>query len=282
MRPLHAPPVPILRAAVRARLTDINGLFIPLMSVKPRGSVQHTLSPSAKEKTMLAIDVMTPTVICAQPEMTVQQAAKRLVENRISGMPVVDSNGVLIGIVSEGDLLHRVEMGTETRRSRWLELFSSTRDLASTFVREHGRLVADVMSTVVISVDDTTSVAEIADLMETRGIKRVPVMRDGKLVGIVTRGNLIRALASAAEPASTQDDAAASDREIAEAIVAALNGRRWAVSKENVIVRDGVAHLWGVIESEAEERAICVAALEVKGVKAARAHLSYPAAMPLM
>jgi osmotically-inducible protein OsmY len=118
--------------------------------------------------------------------------------------------------------------------------------------------------------------------METRRIKRVPVVRDGALVGIITRGNLIRALASTAAPAQTQDTPSADDREIADAIVAALSDKRWALSKGNVIVKDGVAHLWGVIESEAEERALCIAALEVKGVKEARAHLSYPTIMPLM
>jgi CBS domain-containing protein len=255
---------------------------IGLTSVKPSLARRHTLDAYAKEKTMFAIDVMTPSVICAQPDMTVQEAAQRLVDNRISGMPVVDANGVLVGIVSEGDLLHRVETGTETKRSRWLELFSSTRDLAGTFVKEHGRKVADVMSTTVFSVEEQTSVADIAELMEVRRIKRVPVMRGAELVGIVTRGNLIRALASAASPVITQETASTSDREIAEAIVAALSDKRWALPKENVIVRDGVAHLWGVIQSEEEERALCIAALEVKGVKEARAHLSYPAVMPLM
>ncbi|CAD6555279.1 CBS domain-containing protein [Paraburkholderia sabiae] len=231
---------------------------------------------------MLAIDVMTPSVICAQPDMTVQEAAQRLVDSRISGMPVVDADGALVGIVSEGDLLHRVETGTETKRSRWLELFSTTRDLASTFIKEHGRKVEDVMSTTVFSVDEQTPVADIAELMETRRIKRVPVMRSGELVGIVTRGNLIRALASAPAPKQTQDGPSGSDREIADAIVAALRGKRWALPKENVIVKDGVAHLWGVIQSEEEEQALCIAALEVKGVKEARAHLSYPTVMPLM
>ncbi|MEM5383925.1 CBS domain-containing protein [Paraburkholderia phymatum] len=229
---------------------------------------------------MFAMDVMTPSVICAQPDMTVQEAAKRLVENRISGMPVVDESGSLVGIVSEGDLLHRVETGTETRRSSWLELFSSTRNLAGTFVKEHGRLVSDVMSSEVIAIDEKTPVGDIAELMERRRIKRVPVLRDGKLVGIVSRANLIRALASA--PVQAQAGPASSDRELAEAIVAALRDKRWALSKENVIVKDGVAHLWGVIQSEDEERAICIAALEVEGVKEARAHLSYPTVMPLM
>jgi CBS domain-containing protein len=229
---------------------------------------------------MRAIDVMTPSVICAQPDMTVQDAAKRLVENRISGMPVVDESGVLAGIISEGDLLRRIETSTQTRNSWWLEMLSSTRELASVFVKEHGRLVRDVMSTEVLTVNEQTPLVEIAELMERRSIKRVPVVRDGKMVGIVSRANLIRALASV--PASVKAGSAASDREIAEAIVTALQGKRWALSKESVIVVDGVAHLWGVIESEEEERALCIAAEEVEGVKEARTHLSFPTIMPLM
>lgn len=229
---------------------------------------------------MLAIDVMTPSVICAQPDMTVLEAAKRLVENRISGMPVVDESGALVGIISEADLLHRIETGTEKKRAGWLELLSSTRNLAGAFVKEHGHLVSDVMSNEVIAVDWSTPVGEIADLMERRRIKRVPVLREGKIVGIVSRSNLVRALASA--PQKAADESANSDREIADAIVAALRDKRWALSRENVIVKDGVAHLWGVIQSDEEERAICVAVLEVKGVKDARAHLSFPTVMPLM
>jgi CBS domain-containing protein len=229
---------------------------------------------------MRAIDVMTPSVICAQPDMTVQEAAKRLVENRISGMPVVDESGALVGIVSEGDLLRRVETSTQTRNPWWLEFLSSTRELATTFVKEHGRLVGDVMTPEVMTVDEQTSLTDIADMMERRSIKRVPVLRDGKLVGIVSRSNLIRALASVPPP--VQDDAPVSDREIAEAIVAALHGKRWALPKENVIVVDGVAHLWGMIQSDEEEKALCIAASEVKGVKHVQAHLAFPTVMPLM
>jgi CBS domain-containing protein len=251
-----------------------------LISIKPPVASQRIVKTCAKEITMLAIDVMTPSVICAQPEMTIHEAAQRLVDNRISGMPVVDATGALVGMVSEGDLLHRVETGTESRRSRWLELFSSTRDLAGTFVKEHGRVVADVMTSSVISVEEQTPVADIAEVMEKAGIKRVPVVRAGQIVGIVSRANLIRALASV--PVAAPAGESVSDREIAEAIVAALRDKRWALAKENVIVKDGVAHLWGVIQSEEEERALCIAALEVKGVKEARPHLSYPTIMPLM
>ena len=229
---------------------------------------------------MLAIDVMTPSVICAQPEMTIHEAAQRLVDNRISGMPVVDATGALVGMVSEGDLLHRVETGTESRRSRWLELFSSTRDLAGTFVKEHGRVVADVMTSSVISVEEQTPVADIAEVMEKAGIKRVPVVRAGQIVGIVSRANLIRALASV--PVAAPAGESVSDREIAEAIVAALRDKRWALAKENVIVKDGVAHLWGVIESDEERRAIRIAAEGVPGVKRVESHLEFPSVIPTL
>ena len=142
-------------------------------------------------------------------------------------------------------------------------------------------MVADVMTTTVIAVDETTPVADIAELMETRRIKRVPVMRDGALVGIITRGNLIRALASTAAPAQAQDTPSADDREIADAIVAALSDKRWALSKGNVIVKDGVAHLWGVVPDEQLRRAFQVAAEQVPGVAAVDNHIHVvPRAMP--
>lgn len=229
---------------------------------------------------MRAIDVMTTSVICVQPETTVQEAARLLVDHRISGMPVVDERGALVGIVSEGDLLRRIENETQTRHPWWLEMLASTRQLAGNFVKEHGRAVHDVMSTRITSVDEQTPVAVIAELMEKRRIKRVPVLREGTLVGIVSRANLIRALASARD--ATREGPTTGDRDMAKAIVTALKGTRWAVSIENVIVEDGIAHLWGVIDSEEEERALCIAAEEVEGVKEARAHLSFPTVMPLM
>ncbi len=146
---------------------------------------------------MRATDVMTPNVITVDPDTLVQDLAKLLSERNISGAPVVDKTGAMVGIVSEGDLLHRAELGTERhterRRSWWLEHFAS--ELARDYVKSHGRTVKDIMTRDVATVSDDTDLADIATLLETKRIKRVPVMRDGKVVGIVSRANLVRALA---------------------------------------------------------------------------------------
>ena len=154
---------------------------------------------------MRAMDVMTTNVITVSPDTSVQEVAKILSERSISGVPVVDAQNRLVGIVSEGDLLHRVEMGTDRRpdrrtgrrRSWWLDTVGSDEELARAYVKSHGRTARDVMTSEVTSVSETTELADIANLLETKRIKRVPVVRDGKLVGIVSRANLVRALAAA-------------------------------------------------------------------------------------
>jgi CBS domain-containing protein len=204
----------------------------------------------------------------------VQAAAKLLDDNRISGMPVVDAAGQVIGMISEGDLLRRAEIGTcERRRSWWLEFFTSTRELASEYVKAHAHTVKDIMHQPVVSVREDTALAEIADLLERYRIKRVPVLRDGKLVGIVSRSNLIRALASVAP---VKLATLSSDQESREAVLRELSGRRWALPRHGVIVQDGVAHLWGIVQSEDERSAIRVAAEGVPGVKGVRDHLYFP------
>ncbi|SEJ81180.1 CBS domain-containing protein [Paraburkholderia diazotrophica] len=230
---------------------------------------------------MRALDIMTTSVVTATPDMTIHDAARLFVDNHISGMPVVDENGKVVGIVSQGDLLHRVENGTgHGRRRWWLEfLLSSPREQAARYVKEHGHVVGDVMCNQVISISDDMPLAEIADLMERRHLKRVPVLKDGKLVGIVSRSNLIRALASVvpAADAISYDDAS-----LREAIVRAMRGQRWRLPKQGVLVKDGVAHLWGVIESEEEKRAIHIAAECVPGVKRVEYHLEFPSVIPTL
>jgi CBS-domain-containing membrane protein len=144
---------------------------------------------------MRAVDVMTSGVITAGLNATVPEAAKLLAEHGISAVPVVDKDNRVIGMVSEGDLLHRAETGTERRRSWWLEMVSSTDKLAGEYIKSHSGNVKDVMTCDVLSVTEDTPVADIAVLLETNRIKRVPVLREGKLVGIVSRANLVRALA---------------------------------------------------------------------------------------
>jgi len=230
---------------------------------------------------MRAIDVMATAVVVARPDMTVRDVAGMLADYRISGMPVVDAQGNLVGVITEGDLLRRAEIGTEgKRRAWWLDLIASTRGLASEYVKEHSRLVSEVMTTNVVTVAEETPLAEIAELMERHRIKRIPVMRDGRMTGLVSRANLIRALASVGPKlrgSITPDDSA-----IREAILSAMSASRWALQRDNVIVTNGVVHLWGMITSEDEGKAIRVAAENVPGVKEVKSHLEFPTIPPLL
>lgn len=224
---------------------------------------------------MRAIDVMASGVVLARPDMSVQDAARMLVDYHISGMPVVDTGGKLVGMITEGDLLHRTEIGTEVkRRARWLDLVVSTRELAGEYVKEHSRLVSDVMSTNIVTATEDTPLAEIAELMEKHGIKRVPVLRDGKVTGLVSRADLVRALASVGP--DLRGSITPDDSQIRDAILAALSGNRWELRPQNVIVSKGIVHLWGAITSDEERKAICVTARNVPGVKEVQNHLEYP------
>ncbi|TDN61970.1 CBS domain-containing protein [Paraburkholderia sp. BL10I2N1] len=224
---------------------------------------------------MYASDVMSTPAISVEPEMTVREVAKVFVEQKISGAPVVDAAGHIVGMISEGDLIHRTELDTDKPQRRgWLDLFSLGRD-ANEYVKSHGRKVADLMTTDVISVDEATPLAKVADLMETRRIKRVPVTREGNLVGIVTRANLVQALASMAEEPAL--DAAPTDREIRAMLMGELAGRSWAFAGRNIVVRDGVVHLWGMFQSADAVNAVRVAAEATPGVKRVEDHTeTYP------
>ena len=226
---------------------------------------------------MRAMDVMTTNVITVGPNTSVQEVATLLSERGISGVPVVDAQDRVVGIVSEGDLLHRVETGTERRvqrrRSWWLDRIGSDEDLARDYVKSHGRTVKDVMTREVISVTDTTELADIATLLETKRIKRVPVVRDGKLVGIVSRANLVRALAAAGAQLTTE--AAGDDRTIRAKLLAELKGQEWVHAwAADIIVRDGVVHLWCSDDRpEEERRALRVAAENIPGVRGVEEHI---------
>ncbi len=230
---------------------------------------------------MRALDIMTTSIVTATPDMTIYDAARLFVDKHISGMPVVDANGKVVGIVSQRDLLHRVENGTGHATRPWLLelLLSSPREQAARYVKEHGHVVGDVMCDQVISISEDMPLDQIADLMERRHLKFVPVLKDGELVGIVSRSNLIRALASAA-PAL--DPISHDDASLRDAIVRQMQGQRWRLPKQGVLVKDGVAHLWGVIESEEEKRAIHIAAEGVPGVKRVEYHLEFPSVIPTL
>jgi CBS domain-containing protein len=221
---------------------------------------------------MRAMDVMTSEVITVDEDASVQSAAKLMANHGISAVPVVDKDNRVIGMVSEGDLLHRAETGTERRRSWWLEIMASTNQLAGEYLKSHSGRVKDVMTRDVISVTDTTPVADIAVLLETNRIKRVPILRDGKLVGIVSRANLVRALAMTVnEPASGDET---DDRTIRDKLLAELKVQKWAeVSPANIIVKDGLVHLWSSYFSEQEKRALVVAAETIPGVRGVEDHM---------
>ena len=221
---------------------------------------------------MRAVEVMTTKVITVGESATVGEAAKLLAEHGISAVPVVDKDNRVIGMVSEGDLLHRTETGTERRRSWWLEMMASTNQLAGDYIKSHSASVKDVMTRDVISVTDTTPVADIAILLEANRIKRVPVVRDGKLVGIVSRANLVRALAmSTSEPSS---GAEVDDRTIRDGLLAELKAQKWAeISPANVTVKDGIVHLWSSYLSDQEKRALVIAAENTPGVRRVEDHM---------
>ncbi|WP_028204556.1 CBS domain-containing protein [Paraburkholderia nodosa] len=223
---------------------------------------------------MQASDIMTTDVVSLRPDASVFEAATLLTDHHVSGVPVVDDTGAVVGILSEGDLLHRVETGTGKPQRSWLgEWLHSTRRLASEYLKENAVKVGDIMTSNVIYVSPEAELGEIADLLERHHIKRVPVLEQGRLVGIVSRSNLIRALASAARP---DPAAVASDEAIQRDVLRALDGRRWAMAAENVVVKEGVVHLWGTVSSEEERKAILVAAERVTGVKGVEDHLGYP------
>ncbi|AET93623.1 signal-transduction protein (plasmid) [Burkholderia sp. YI23] len=226
---------------------------------------------------MRACDIMTTSIITASPDMTVRHAAGTMVFAGISGMPVVDETGKLLGMITEGDLMHRAEIGTGVKhRAWWLDMVASTSELASQYVKEHAKTVKDLMTTDITTVTETCPVGDIAELLERRRIKRVPVMRDGKVVGIVSRSNLIRALVTMAPevPATAESG----DNAIREDVLAAMEGHPWAMARENVIVENGVVHLWGPVVGAEEGNAIRVAAENTPGVKEVVAHFGRPPA----
>ena len=220
---------------------------------------------------MKASDVMVSNVITVSPDATVQEVADLLLQNRISAVPVVSAGGEILGIVSEGDLINRPETETSHRKSWWLDALASNETLASEYVRSHSRKVADVMTTDVISAAPDTSVSEVAALLEKNRIKRVPIIDNGRLVGIVSRANLLQGLASLGRkaPQARPDDAAIRDK-----VMAKLNHERWAKpALISVTVLDGTVDLWGIVESPAEKKAVHVLAEVTPGVRAVNDNL---------
>ena len=216
-------------------------------------------------------DVMTGSVVSVTPNETVQEIARLLLQQRISAVFVVDDAGLPVGIVSEGDLMHRTETDTERTRSWWLRFFADPAVLADEYAKSHGRRARDVMSQPVISIGAEATLGEAAMLLETHRIKRLSVVEGGILVGVISRANLVRALASGNAGVTSTERR---DRDIRDQITAELNQQPWSsTGRKNIIVDGGVVHLWGLVASDEERRATRVAAEGVSGVQAVEDHL---------
>jgi CBS domain-containing protein len=214
---------------------------------------------------MKARDVMVAPVITASPNATIKSVAETLLKYQISAVPVVDEKGKLVGIISEGDLLHRAESGTERRRSWWLRGLIGPDALAAEYVKAHARKAVDVMTREVVTASPETPLHEVAALLEKNSIKRVPIIENGQLVGIVSRANLVQAVASAGKGL----DIPLSDATIRDKLLSHVKAQNWAHSGLlNVTVNDGVVDLWGAVWSNSERKAIRVAAEATPGVRA--------------
>jgi CBS domain-containing protein len=214
---------------------------------------------------MKATDVMVTKVITVRPDTPVATIAEVLLANRISAVPVVNDKDALVGIVSEGDLIHRVEAGTERHRSWWLELLTGKEILAHEFVMSYGRKAADVMTRPVISVQPDTPLGDIAALLEKHRIKRVPVASNGKIVGIVSRANLIQALVNLNR---AKTETSVDDLTLHSNILEQLRSKPWVdPTPISILVNNGSVELWGIVDSETEKNAIRVAVEVTPGVR---------------
>jgi CBS domain-containing protein len=222
---------------------------------------------------MKASDIMSPRVVSIAPDASVQEAVRLMLEKHISGLPVIDSLGTLVGVVTEGDFLRRTETGTERKRPRWLEFLMGPRRMADEYVHTHARKVGDVMTREPITVTEDASLEAVVQLMERKRIKRLPVMRGTEVVGIVSRANLLHVLASlgATAPPPAKTDAA-----IRQHLLAEFDKQTWApVALIDAVVKDGVVELWGTITEESQGGALKVLAENIPGVKSVVSHLTW-------
>ncbi|AMD01460.1 MULTISPECIES: CBS domain-containing protein [Halomonas] len=212
---------------------------------------------------MQAADVMTPNVITVSPDADVQEIARLLLDNNISALPVVDTEHKVLGIVSEGDLMRRVETGTQRRKSWWLQLLEGNNP--SEYIKTHARKAHEIMTRDPVTVSEDESLRRIAKLLERHHIKRVPVVRDGRLVGIVSRANLLRGFAA---KKTDVEAVSVDDRDIRDAILKEIDDNTgvW-VDRINVIVADGAVQAWGLVENQEEWQAVQVAIENTPGVK---------------
>jgi CBS-domain-containing membrane protein len=214
---------------------------------------------------MKAQDIMTRDVATVRPETSVRDIAALMMEKHISGVPVVGDDATIVGIVSESDLLHRAEVGTERKHKWWFRVFADSDAAAREYAKAHGRAARDVMSRYVISVRDDAEVRDVADILDKQRIKRVPVVRDGRLVGIISRRDLVRALSQVqvSKTAAAVDNAVLHER-----LRDRIKSQSWLNDAyTNVAVNDGVVELWGLVVSADQHRALRALVEETEGVR---------------
>jgi CBS domain-containing protein len=221
---------------------------------------------------MRAHQIMTRPVITVTPETTIVDAANTMLQRHISGLPVVDAAGKLVGIISEGDFIRRSEIGTQRKHGRFLKFILGPGKAATDFVHEHGRKVAEIMTREPLTITEDTALEEIVELMEKNHVKRLPVTRDGLIIGIVSRANLLQAVASLAREIP---DPTADDDHIRNRVIDAIAKNDWCPQGLSVIVRDGIVHLSGVITDDRSRSAAIVCAENVAGVKKVHDHLCW-------
>ena len=222
---------------------------------------------------MKVSDVMTRQVVSISREATIFEAIRLMLKHHISGVPVIADRGKLVGIVTESDFLHRPETATERKRSRWLDAFFGPAAAAKDYVRSHGLKVEDVMTRDPVTVAENTPLDEVVRMMESHNIKRLPVMRRSKLVGIVSRADLMLALASI----DRATPGGGNDASIRDRIMTAIREQSWtAGASVDVIVHHGVADLWGAISDAAQREALKVLVARTPGVKKVEDHLTSP------
>ena len=221
---------------------------------------------------MRAHQIMTRPVFTILPNATILEAANLMLKRHISGLPVVDATGKLVGIVSEGDFIRRSEIGTQRRRSRFLRMILGPGQAATDFVHEHGCKISEIMTHDTVTITEDTPIETIVTLMEKNKLKRLPVMKEGRVVGIVSRANLLQAVASLTRKVP---DPTADDDHIRNRVIDTLSKQEWCPFDLSVVVRDGIVHLSGVITEERARQAAIVAAENITGVKKVHDHLCW-------
>jgi CBS domain-containing protein len=226
---------------------------------------------------MRAHQIMTQQVITVGGDTTIVEAANTMLRHRVSALPVIDATGKLIGIISEGDFIRRVEIGTERKRGRWLAFLVGADRVAADFVHAHGRKVGEIMTPDPLTVTEDTPLDQIVQIMESNNVKRLPVVRGDRLVGIVTRTDFLAAVADLGRDVASPS---ADDDDIRRAVSAAIGQAVWRPYRLNVTVRDGIVSLRGVVKGNNARRAAIIAAENIPGVKQVLDHLSDARAYP--